>query len=383
MKKIVLVSLIALTLQAQGKVDPTYDSVGGDIVCYDAPISAVEKQIGNPTSAQEKEVLEKALELLKKGKQIAQINHKLSCAVYKKDFDMIKIFIKDGASVDALGANGRPALLESCAGEASFEIAKYLIENHANINAQCFARWTALMCASAGGRTDIVKLLLENGADTQLKDGEGRTALWFAENQNRAEVVKLLKENVNIARKPKVAITGNKATPESSGTNKPFLFVIPATSEVAPAEDKTNNLDVAKKESSPVIIIGSQPLCLFTNSGEVWDVPSPVLGTVYKHDKKKNMSLTVIQSTPMGLLVQGEARLGCSGIIMVKTAKEYADDTKLEGGFFKYTGLQEYTTVSGSNKKVYRFEEVEDSSLKVESAINDYYNQSRRSGSRN
>ena len=336
MKKLfVLVSLMACGLQAQGKVNPTYDSVGGDIGCYAAPISAVEKQIGNPTSAQEKEVLEKALDLLKKGKQIAQINHKFSWAVLKKDFDMMKVFLKDGACVDAFKGMGVPEVTE-------------------------------LMWASILGDTDIVKFLLENGANTELKDGNGKTALWWAENKNRTEVVKLLKENVDIALKPKAAITEKTFSPtfipKSPSQNLPLCF-IPVTSGVARAGNRADNSDVAKKESSPAIITGSQPLCIFTNSGGVWDIPSPVLGTVYKHDKRNNMSLTVIQSTPMGLLVQGETRLECSGIIMIKTAKEYADDTKLEGGYFKYTGLQEYSTVSGSNKKVYRFEEVESSSL--------------------
>jgi TonB family protein len=326
-KIVVLVSLMALVFQAQGKVNPTYDSVGGDIVCYDVPISAVEKQIGNPTSAQEKEVLEKALELLKKGKQIAQLNHKFSWAVYKKDFEMMKVFLKDGACVDALGANGRPALLESCSGEASFEIAKYLVENHANVNAQCFQGFTALMCASCSGNVDIVKLLLKNGADTELKDKKGKTAIWWAENQNRADILKLLKENVNIASKGKADV----AKKEQSSTLEVDNNVI------------LDTFTMSKSEMAG---------CQFTG-GKVF---TPILGRVYKYEN----GLKVVQLTPAGYLVIGVGE----SFIIVKAPKKYLDDslsfatgqTYLKAGLFKYIGEKEYTTKLGETKNVYCFE---------------------------
>lgn len=215
MKKfVVLVSLIACLLHAQEKSKPDYSMLASMVTMkYDETIDIIEKQIIASSSAQEKDALEKALEQLNNGKRIAQINHKFICAILFKDFNMLKVFHKDGANVDATGVDGKSALIFASSNEGSFEIAKYLVENHANMNAQCVQGFTALICASCRGNTDIVKLLLEKGADMELKDKQGKTALWWAENQNHAEVVKLLKENVNIANKPKESITEKIVTP--------------------------------------------------------------------------------------------------------------------------------------------------------------------------
>lgn len=69
------------------------------------------------------------------------------------------------------------------------DIARFLVENGADINAVTGNQWTALYAASLQDHLDIVKLLIEHGADIAT----GRSALWAAIMKERPEVAAYLR----------------------------------------------------------------------------------------------------------------------------------------------------------------------------------------------
>ena len=60
-----------------------------------------------------------------------------------------------------------------------FEIAKYLIDNGADVNASNNFSSTPLHQASVSGDFEIVKYLVENDADVNAPDNDGETPLYM------------------------------------------------------------------------------------------------------------------------------------------------------------------------------------------------------------
>src|SRR5208337_413509 len=76
--------------------------------------------------------------------------------------------------------------------KGDFATVLQLLEKGAHINAQGENGITALIAASAMGKTDVVKQLLDKGASTDLKDSRGDTALNYAVMVSNIDEVKLL-----------------------------------------------------------------------------------------------------------------------------------------------------------------------------------------------
>jgi ankyrin repeat protein len=76
--------------------------------------------------------------------------------------------------------------------EKKSEIATYLINRGANVNAKDGFGMTSLMWASYNGDVELVKLLLEKGADKNI-EVKGQTALSAAEEKGFTEIIELLK----------------------------------------------------------------------------------------------------------------------------------------------------------------------------------------------
>ena len=65
--------------------------------------------------------------------------------------------------------------LHVAAGQGDVELAQYLLENGANLDARTGQGVTPLMCAAAGGHRELVDLLLSMGADAAKIDCRGGT----------------------------------------------------------------------------------------------------------------------------------------------------------------------------------------------------------------
>jgi len=101
------------------------------------------------------------------------------------------------------------------------EVAKYLIENGADINGSS-NYGTPLMAAVVKGNSEVVKLLLEHHADTSIPDQSGNTALIYAALFKKYDIAEMLvkaKANINIK-----DIRGNSAVDYAKMTNDEKLL---------------------------------------------------------------------------------------------------------------------------------------------------------------
>jgi ankyrin repeat protein len=89
---------------------------------------------------------------------------------------IVKILYAHGALLDAPGWT--PLAYAATTGQT--EVARYLVDAGANVNALSPNGTTALMMAVRGGYAPVVDLLLAHGADVNLHNENGATALSWA-----------------------------------------------------------------------------------------------------------------------------------------------------------------------------------------------------------
>jgi hypothetical protein len=78
-------------------------------------------------------------------------------------------------------------------GEGNLELARYLIQKGAYVQAKDSNGKTALMKAVEDGNMDIAKLLIISGADIKAVDRDNKTALDLATDENRKKIEKWIK----------------------------------------------------------------------------------------------------------------------------------------------------------------------------------------------
>jgi ankyrin repeat protein len=102
--------------------------------------------------------------------------------------------------VNALSRDGFTALYHVCGPPGPIDMAEFLIEKGADVNAKMGNTETALIMAVTSLQPEIVRLLLSNGADPDATTGGGDHVLFIAAQQGRKDLIKLLVEhgaNVN------------------------------------------------------------------------------------------------------------------------------------------------------------------------------------------
>ena len=107
-----------------------------------------------------------------------------------------KILIENGANVNAQGGEYGDAL-QAASSYGHETIAKLLLEKGADVNARGGHYGNALQAASSCGHMAIAKLLLENGADVNLQGGNYGSALHAASSCGHEAIAKLLIEKEN------------------------------------------------------------------------------------------------------------------------------------------------------------------------------------------
>ncbi|WP_020531549.1 ankyrin repeat domain-containing protein [Flexithrix dorotheae] len=119
----------------------------------------------------------------------------LGLAAFFGFFDLVKLLLAKGADPNLASNNQfKVAPIHSACAISSYEIAKLLIENGANVNARQMQGVTPLHSAAHNGEAEIVKLLLENGAKVNAKLETGQTALAMAIDKNFGAITDLLRE---------------------------------------------------------------------------------------------------------------------------------------------------------------------------------------------
>ncbi|HSF83005.1 MAG TPA: ankyrin repeat domain-containing protein [Anaerolineales bacterium] len=114
-------------------------------------------------------------------------------AVMLGDMEMTKKFLKtDSSLISARGAHGLP-LMYYVAIRGNQEIARFLLEQGADINAGRGGN-SALHGAVNFNQSEMVTWLLANGADANALDYNGKTPLQLAEENTQTEIAALLRQ---------------------------------------------------------------------------------------------------------------------------------------------------------------------------------------------
>ncbi|XP_066515758.1 ankyrin-2-like isoform X2 [Hoplias malabaricus] len=142
--------------------------------------------------------IEKVLELLKSGQDIATCNQNglnaLHLAAKEGHVELVEELVDRGAAVDSATKKGNTALhIASLAGQK--EVAKLLVKRGADVNAQSQNGFTPLYMASQENHLDVVRYLLENGGNQSTATEDGFTPLAIALQQGHNQVVSLLLEH--------------------------------------------------------------------------------------------------------------------------------------------------------------------------------------------
>lgn len=116
----------------------------------------------------------------------------LGYAVQGGNDAIIKLLMARGAEPKPKTGGGfRPLLSEACA-SGNIAIARYAIDQGADINRRDRQGGTALHDAAFEGQIKCVQLLLNHGADTAVRDNAGRTALRACMVRGDYQIIQLL-----------------------------------------------------------------------------------------------------------------------------------------------------------------------------------------------
>jgi ankyrin repeat protein len=119
----------------------------------------------------------------------------LHLALYKGDFEMVKLLVSAGADLTAYDSE-RNVPLGLAAKNNDADIVAFLIGSGADVNFVSRNRYntTALMDAANENALDALKVLIDNGADLDICDNMGYPAIAFAADKQHYESVVMLAE---------------------------------------------------------------------------------------------------------------------------------------------------------------------------------------------
>ncbi|MCL2888297.1 MAG: ankyrin repeat domain-containing protein [Elusimicrobia bacterium] len=101
-------------------------------------------------------------------------------AAFTNQTAVMKEFVLGGAPVDSKDANGRTTLFYAAGVKDSLNMAKFLTENGANVNAASTKKVTPLMMAIAKKDSALTTFLLDSGADVNAEADDGLRPLSLA-----------------------------------------------------------------------------------------------------------------------------------------------------------------------------------------------------------
>ncbi len=119
---------------------------------------------------------------------------RFAIAIERGDLDSVKALVEGGAKADTLidyGEHKITPLMKAC-WEGQAEIARYLLDSGANVNAADETGQTALFSAVTQGKVDLVKMLIERGAKVNIKDARQFSPITLAAAMGNAAMVEAL-----------------------------------------------------------------------------------------------------------------------------------------------------------------------------------------------
>ncbi|HUF22506.1 MAG TPA: ankyrin repeat domain-containing protein [Vicinamibacterales bacterium] len=101
----------------------------------------------------------------------------LGLAAYFKQQNAVRLLLDMGADVHQTASNPtKVTALHAAVSAGQHQIAQWLVEAGADVNARQQIDYTPLMGAAANARMETLELLLAHGADPSMKTTEGKTA---------------------------------------------------------------------------------------------------------------------------------------------------------------------------------------------------------------
>ena len=171
-----------------------------------SPTEEISRSSSELLSAITKGDIDAVKEFLKNGTDAnVKVKGKGNAAAFcscKESGKIVELLISNGADVNAKALQygddakrGRGITpLHAAAGNGHVEIAKLLIENGANLNANSHGN-TPLHAASISNTKDLVELLIENGANVNAKNDSGESALMRSTQDGNHQIAQLLIDN--------------------------------------------------------------------------------------------------------------------------------------------------------------------------------------------
>ncbi|MCK2147563.1 ankyrin repeat domain-containing protein [Marinobacter alexandrii] len=120
----------------------------------------------------------------------------LTLAVYRTDFDVIKMLIDNGANVNRSLPPDNATALHSAAATGREDVVRLLIESGANIESKDIEGATPIFWAAWQGEAETVALLIANGANPNAANNDGVTPIEKAKQLGHSEVVEVLQESI-------------------------------------------------------------------------------------------------------------------------------------------------------------------------------------------
>ena len=113
----------------------------------------------------------------------------LGLAAYFRHQDAVRLLLDMGADVHQTASNPtKVTALHAAVAADHAQIAQWLVEAGADVDARQQIDFTPLMGAAANARMEILELLLAHGADPSLKTTEGKTAADLAREHGRGDI---------------------------------------------------------------------------------------------------------------------------------------------------------------------------------------------------
>jgi hypothetical protein len=108
------------------------------------------------------------------------------------DLDKVIEAIESGADIEANATDDQPTPLIEAIEMVNIEVAEYLINKGADVNAYFMSSEPILMRAIITGNTQIAKLLIDKGADIYATSGLGRNIIGIAAQKGNKDIISIL-----------------------------------------------------------------------------------------------------------------------------------------------------------------------------------------------
>nr|QBK87202.1 MAG: ankyrin repeat protein [Marseillevirus LCMAC201] len=118
--------------------------------------------------------------------------HGYTALMFAKSFDMAKLLVDNGAQVNLQNEYGSTALMFAAHNNGNTPIVELLLNKGAQVDIQSTDGWTALALAAYKGYAPIVELLLNKNANVNIQTIDGWTALMMASQKGNTPIVELL-----------------------------------------------------------------------------------------------------------------------------------------------------------------------------------------------